>query len=42
MKRLLDLGILLYKAVLTVMTIALFIIVGVSVFTRYCLNSSIG
>jgi TRAP-type C4-dicarboxylate transport system permease small subunit len=42
MKRLLDLGILLYKAVLTVMTIALFIIVGVSVFTRYCLNSSLG
>lgn len=42
MKRLLDIGILFYKAVLTVMTIALFIIVGVSVFTRYCLNSSLG
>ena len=31
-----------YKAVLTVMTMALFVIVGVSVFTRYYLNSSLG
>ncbi len=42
MKRLLHIGIVLYKATLTVMTVALFIIVGVSVFTRYCLNSSLG
>jgi TRAP-type C4-dicarboxylate transport system permease small subunit len=42
MKRLLELGTSLYRGVLTVMTVALFIIVGVSVFTRYCLNSSLG
>ncbi len=42
MKRLLHIGIVLYKATLTVMTVALFIIVGVSVFTRYFLNSSLG
>jgi TRAP-type C4-dicarboxylate transport system permease small subunit len=42
MRRLLEIGTSLYKAVLTVMTVALFIIVGVSVFTRYCLNSSLG
>ncbi|MGD9822201.1 MAG: TRAP transporter small permease [Aminobacteriaceae bacterium] len=42
MKRLLDIGISLYRATLTLMTVALFIIVGVSVFTRYCLNSSLG
>ena len=42
MKRLLQLGTALYRVALTVMTMALFIIVGVSVFTRYCLNSSLG
>lgn len=42
MKNLLVILTAVYKAVLTVMTMALFIIVGVSVFTRYCLNSSLG
>ena len=42
MRRILDIGISLYKGGLTLMTVALFVIVGVSVFTRYCLNSSLG
>ncbi len=42
MKELLKKGIFIYMAALTVMTIALFVIVGFSVFTRYCLNSSLG
>ena len=42
MKRPLELATTLYRTLLTIMTIALFIIVGVSVFTRYCLNSSLG
>ncbi len=42
MRRILDIGISLYKGALTLMTVALFVIVGVSVFTRYCLNSSLG
>jgi len=42
MKNLLVIVTAVYKSVLTVMTMALFVIVGVSVFTRYCLNSSLG
>ena len=42
MKNLLVIVTAVYKAVLTVMTMALFVIVGVSVFTRYCLTSSLG
>ena len=42
MKRLLDVAERGYRLLLTVMAIILFLVVGASVFTRYCLNSSLG
>ncbi len=42
MRRLLDVAERAYRLLLTVMAIILFFVVGASVFTRYCLNSSLG
>ena len=42
MKRLLDVAERGYRLLMTVMAIVLFLVVGASVFTRYCLNSSLG